>query len=173
MSKVGEFFEQGRSRFDFSYATALNSVKSSLKRLNTEYLDAVLIHSDGNDLSILEQEGVLDALRELKQQGLIRAHGMSIKTVEGGIRAVEETDIVMAGCNLNYRDEVPVIEAAAAQGKGVLIKKALQSGHIDRQGVAASMEYIFSLPGVSSIIVGTINPVHLRGNVALLEEVLG
>ncbi len=171
VSKVGEIFENGRSRFDFTHAHTLASVEQSLRELNTDYLDCVLIHSDGDDLRILEQEGALDALRELKEQGLIRAHGMSSKTVEGGLRVVREMDVVMATANLEYDNEKPVLEAAQRLGKGVLIKKGLMSGHVrGAEGVRASMTHVFSLPGVSSMIVGTINEEHLRQNVALADE---
>jgi aryl-alcohol dehydrogenase-like predicted oxidoreductase len=174
VSKVGEFFEEGRSRFDFSFHTTQQVVRESLRTLNTDYIDVVLIHSDGDDLRILEQEGAADALREMKEQGLIRAHGMSSKTLEGGLRVVAEMDVVMAACNLDYPDELPVLAAAAEQGKGVLIKKGLQSGHIGgADGVEESMRFVFSQPGVSSMIVGTINPQHLADNVTMLEKILG
>ena len=171
VSKVGEIFENGRSRFDFSHAHTLASVEQSLRELNTDYLDCVLIHSDGGDLRILEQEGALDALRELKERGLIRAHGMSSKTVEGGLRVVRDMDVVMATANLEYDEESPVLEAAQRLGKGVLVKKGLMSGHVrGAEGVRASMAHVLSLPGVSSMIVGTINEDHLRQNVALADE---
>jgi aryl-alcohol dehydrogenase-like predicted oxidoreductase len=174
VSKVGEFFEGGRSRFDFSYDATQQVVRESLRTLNTDYLDIVLIHSDGDDLRILEQEGAADALREMKQQGLIRAHGMSSKTLEGGLRVVAEMDVVMATCNPGYTDELPVLAAAKEQGKGVLIKKGLQSGHIaGADGVEESMRFVFSQPGVGSMIVGTINPQHLLNNVRTLEKILG
>jgi aryl-alcohol dehydrogenase-like predicted oxidoreductase len=174
VSKVGEFFEGGRSRFDFSFHTTQQVVRESLRTLNTDYIDVVLIHSDGDDLRILEQEGAADALREMKEQGLIRAHGMSSKTLEGGLRVVAEMDVVMATCNPGYPDELPVLAAAAEQGKGVLIKKGLQSGHIGgADGVEESMRFVFSQPGVSSMIVGTINPQHLADNVTMLEKILG
>ncbi len=173
VSKVGEFFENGASRFDFSFDTTILVVEHSLRTLNMDYLDLVLIHSDGDDLRILEQEGALDALRELKQRGLIRAHGMSSKSPEGGLRTVQEMDVVMATCNPDYRDDLPVLAAAAAANKGVLIKKGLQSGHVSGpEGVAKSMEYVFSQPGVSSMIVGTINPQHLQDNVKMLDSVV-
>jgi len=173
VSKVGEFFENGRSRFDFSYQTTIDVVEESLRTLHTDYIDAVLIHSDGNDLKIIEQEGVLDALNRLKERGLIRAHGMSSKTVEGGLRTVSEMDIVMATCNLDYNEELPVLKAAAAANKGVLIKKGLQSGHINgADGVEKAFRFIFSNPGVSSVVIGTINPEHLLGNIHLLDKIL-
>ncbi len=173
VSKVGEFFEQGKSRFDFSYQTTIEVVEQSLRTLNTDYLDVVLIHSDGDDLGILENEGALDALQNLKERGLIRAHGMSSKSVEGGLTVVDKMDIVMATCNLAYNEELSVLRAAAEKKRGVLIKKGLQSGHIPgAHGVEESMRFVFSQPGVSGMIVGTINPDHLRDNVRIIEQVL-
>lgn len=173
ISKVGEIFEQGCSRFDFSYDYTVATVEQSLRELQTDYLDCVLIHSNGDDLQILEQEGVLDALRMLKEKGLIRAHGMSSKTVAGGLRVVEEMDVVMATANLEYDEERPVFEAAARRHKAVLVKKGLMSGHINgASGVRKAMKHVFSLPGVSSMIIGTIDAGHLRENVAILDEVL-
>lgn len=172
-SKVGEFFQHGRSSFDFSAAATRHSVEKSLRRLRTDYLDLALIHSNGDDLHILEQEDALDALRQLKQEGLIRAYGMSSKTVAGGLRVVDECDLVMATCNLEYDDELPVLAAAGRLSKGVLVKKGLQSGHIPgKKGVRSSMAFIFAQPGVSSIIVGTINPEHLQQNVAIVNQVI-
>ena len=173
VSKVGEIFEQGESRFDFSFEHTVKTVEQSLATLKTDYLDCVLIHSNGDDLQILEQEGALGALRELKRRGLVRSHGMSSKTIEGGLRVVREMDVVMATCNLDHNEELPVLEAAHVQGKGVLIKKGLMSGHVQgAAGVRRSFKHVFAQPGVSSMIVGTINPVHLRDNVRLLEQVL-
>jgi aryl-alcohol dehydrogenase-like predicted oxidoreductase len=58
----------------------------------------------------------------------------------------------------------------------VIIKKGLQSGHADSasggSGVDAAFGHILGLPGVSSMIVGTINPSHLRDNVDIVEKVL-
>jgi predicted aldo/keto reductase-like oxidoreductase len=98
---------------------------------------------------------------------------MSSKTPEGGLRAVQEMDVVMATCNPDHSEDIPVLEAAAAANKGVLIKKGLQSGHVGGpEGVARSMEYVFSQPGVSSMIVGTINPNHLQDNVKICDSVV-
>lgn len=183
VSKVGEIFAHGQSRFDFSYQHTVATVEDSLRTLRTDYLDLVLIHSDGDDLRILREEGVSDALQELKQRGLIRAHGMSSKTIDGGLAVVDSLDVVMATCNLQYNDELPVLQAAQQANKGVLIKKGLQSGHVANaktnanatsgaDGVKESMRFVFSQPGVSSMIVGTINPAHLQANVETLEQVL-
>lgn len=175
-TKVGEEFRDGVSRFDFSATATRVSVERSLRRLGVEVLDAVLIHSDGDDSAILEREAVLPTLLDLKQAGLVRAVGMSTKTVAGGLRAVGCCDLVMVTYNLHERGELPVIRAARAAGKGVLVKKGLRSGHLDRAAgvdpVRASMELIFAEPGVSGVVVGTLDPAHLRANAAAVERAL-
>ncbi len=171
VSKAGEQFRDGRSFFDFSFDGIVRSVERSLRDLRSDYLDAVLIHSDGDDLTILNESGAVDALESLKHRGLIRAHGMSSKTVAGGLAVVERLDIVMATCNTNHAEEIPVLAKAERRRKGVLIKKALQSGH--DSDVASAMRFIFSQPGVGAIIVGTINPTHLRANACIVADLLG
>ena len=174
VSKVGEWFENGRSRFDFGYRATLASVEQSLAQLRTSYLDCVLIHSDGDDLRILREEGVVDALEHLKEKGLIRSHGISSKTVAGGLAALERLDVVMATANLDYDEERPVFEEAARRGKGMLVKKGLASGHIaGREGVEKALAHLFDLPAVSSVIIGTIDPHHLRQNVEIGRRLLG
>lgn len=174
-NKVGEEYENGESSFNFSAAHTRFSVERSLKRLQTDFIDIVLVHSDGNDEHIIQQEDCLAELQKLKDQGWIRAFGVSTKTVEGGLLAAQKTDAVMATYNLEYRDEQPVVDYCRENNKGLLIKKALASGHLCLEGedpVQKSMDFIFSQPGVSSVIVGTINLKHLADNVAAVNQTL-
>jgi len=92
VSKVGEEFDNGQSRFDFSPAHTRLSVERSLQRLETDRIDLVLVHSDGNDVAILRDSGVYETLAELKREGKLRAFGLSGKTVEGGLLALERGD---------------------------------------------------------------------------------
>lgn len=176
VTKVGEIFENGQSRFDFSFDYTVNSVEQSLKKLKRDVLDVVLVHSDGNDMDIIKNEPVFEALAALKEKGLIKAYGMSSKTVEGGLWVVENCDVVMATANLDYDEERPVLELAKRLNKGVIIKKGLQSGHADSAsgggGVEDSFKHILKLPGVSSMIVGTINQYHLQSNVDVVNDIL-
>lgn len=167
-TKVGEEFLSGKSVFDFSAAHVQTSIERSLRNLDTDYLDVVLIHSDGNDLKILESTDCLEALLKLKDKGLIRAIGMSTKTEAGGLRAAELTDVVMVTYNPAQTEEESVIDFAAEHNKGVFIKKALNSGHLATPGqgsAAADLGFALNRNGVSSVIVGTINPGHLEANV--------
>ncbi|WP_339080255.1 aldo/keto reductase [Pseudomonas sp. TMP9] len=174
-SKVGEEFDNGVSHFDFSAAHTRFSVERSLKRLETDFIDLVLVHSDGNDVAILRDRGVYQTLAELKREGKIRGFGFSGKTVEGGLLALETGDCAMVTYNLNEQGERAVLDYAALHGKGILIKKALASGHacvVGADPVRASFELIFSHPAASSAIIGTINPHHLAHNVATAAAVI-
>lgn len=177
-SKVGEEFDNisGDSSFNFTPEHVQFSVERSLQRLQTDYIDMLLVHSDGNDIAIIQQYGILDVLDELKKAGKIRATGMSTKTVEGGLLALENSDCAMVTYNLNHREEEAVLDYAAQHNKGVLLKKALASGHICQDQtidpVKASFDFIYSHPGVTSAIIGTINPQHLRSNVHAAEKAI-
>mgnify|MGYP001811924612 FL=1 len=170
MTKVGEIFENGQSRFDFSADHTRQSVENSLHKLKRDIIDIVLVHSDGNDMDIINNEAALETLEKMKQAGLIRAYGMSTKTIEGGRWIVENADVVMATFNLETDAELPVIERALELNKGVVVKKGLQSGHAD--SVEQAFRHVLTQPGVSSMIVGTINSDHLRSNVEICNRVI-
>lgn len=176
-TKVGEIFEGGRSRFDFSAAHVRASVEQSLRHLRIDRLDLALIHSDGNDLDILDNSDCLESLERLRDKGLLRAIGMSSKTIEGGLRAIDVVDALMLTYNRSDTSQSQVIEQAQKAGKGVLIKKGLASGHAvygaaqDKiPSVADNFRFLLDPPGISSIIVGTINPNHLRENIQAVVE---
>jgi aryl-alcohol dehydrogenase-like predicted oxidoreductase len=166
-TKAGEFFENGASRFDFSPAAIHASVETSLRLLRTDYLDAVLLHSDGVDEAGDRFLPAVGELARLKQKGLIRATGFSGKTVAGGDHLLPHVDLLMATYSPGYTDEAPLIARAAAQGRGVLIKKALASGHA--ADPAAALKAAATLPGACSIVVGTLSPANLRANAAALQ----
>lgn len=182
-TKVGEEFTpdkftgQGHSRFDFSAKHTRFSVERSLRRLRTDYLDLVLIHSDGEDLKILLQTEVVQTLQQLKQEGWIRAFGISSKTLEGGLLAAEICDAVMVTYNANQQDEAPVIAKSAQYQRGLLLKKVLASGHICHDAAAPeatnptahdpiqrALDFAYAPAGVTSAIIGTLNEHHLRDN---------
>ena len=170
VTKVGEEFFDGRSHFDFSPAAVTRSVERSLKRLRTDWLDVVLLHSSGDDLEVLRNSGAVEALRELRDAGVIRACGASTKTVAGGLLAVELCDVVMVALNREDRSQLPVIEAARGLGVGVLVKKPLASGH-DADPGGALVEAL-GVPGVTSVVVGTVDVAHWTDNCAAVERAL-
>ena len=60
--------------FDFSYEHIVNSVENSLKRLNTDYIDVLLLHRPD---ALMEPEEVARAFDKLKSSGKVRHFGVS------------------------------------------------------------------------------------------------
>ena len=60
--------------FDFSYEHIVNSVDGSLKRLGTDYIDALLLHRPD---ALMEPEEVAKAFAYLKESGKVRHFGVS------------------------------------------------------------------------------------------------
>ena len=102
--------------------------------------------------------------QNLRDSGVIRAFGASTKTVAGGLLAVELCDVVMVAFNREDRSQLPVIEAAKVAGIGVLVKKPLASGHDGDPGRA--LKEALEVPGVTSLVVGTIDVGHWSDNCA-------
>ena len=62
------------SRYDFSKQYIINSVDNSLRRLNTEYIDVLLLHRPD---TLVEPEEVAEAFVQLRVTGKVRAFGVS------------------------------------------------------------------------------------------------
>ncbi|SHN22678.1 aldo/keto reductase [Gracilibacillus kekensis] len=60
--------------FDFSKEHILSSVEGSLRRLNTDYIDILLLHRPD---TLVEPEEVAEAFDELKRSGKVRHFGVS------------------------------------------------------------------------------------------------
>lgn len=166
-SKAGEQFDAGVSRFDFRPEALRASVEGSLTRLGTDVLDVLLLHSSGDDVQILEGTGTLDCLRELKRAGKLRAFGISHKTETGGRLAVDlGCEVLMTTLSRAAPEQAGLVADAGAGGCGVLVKKALGSGHEDLD----SLVYAASRPGVSAVVVGTLDPAHLAADAAAVQS---
>ena len=134
-----------------------------MKRLNRDHLDVVLLHSDGHDVEHL-QAGAFNPLIQARDEGLITAIGLSGKTIEGGRLALEQgADCLMITLNPQQQDERPLIADAEQFGAGLLIKKALGSGHFI-SSMSEIFHALFVHSQITSAIIGTINPVHLQDN---------
>ncbi|HOY23133.1 MAG TPA: aldo/keto reductase [Cellvibrio sp.] len=194
-TKAGEEFKRdyenglgessGVSNFDFEASALRKSVERSLRRLRTDYLDIVLIHSDGNDEHLIHHHQVLHTLSELKRAGWIRAFGMSTKTVEGSLICAQEADVVMATFDPAQESDLALMQSCATHKTGVLLKKIFNSGHLLTQDhligddtsrsweqnskrtnaiIEQQMKVIFAQTAVNSAIIGTLNCQHLRNN---------
>lgn len=160
-SKVGETFEDGRSRFDFTEQGVRESIARSRKRLSVDVLDIVFVHSDGHDLDVLHRTDAVATLRDLKAEGHIRAIGFSGKTIDGGAAALAWADAIMVEYHMEDRSHEDVIAEATARGVGVIVKKGLASGRLPAR---EAIQFVLNNRGVTSMVIGGLDLQHFKRN---------
>ena len=168
-TKVGETFEAGTSTYDFTSGAIRQSVQRSLRRLRTDHVDLLLIHSDGNDRAILEESDAVETVIELRDAGLARAIGFSGKTVDGARTALSWADAIMVEYHLDDTSHDAVMREAGDAGIGVLVKKGLASGRLP---AADAIRFVLDHPALTSLVIGGLNPGHLATNVGTALEAL-
>lgn len=168
-TKTGESFENGTSHFDFSLEGTRRSVYRSLKRMKTDVIDIVFVHSNGRDIHIQDRTDVVEALQELKALGLIRAIGFSGKTVSGAKRALDWADVIMVEYHLSNASHTEVMHEATRRGVGVVVKKGLASGTLP---ASEAIRFVLGNPDVSSLLIGGLNLNHMRTNLSIASKIM-
>ncbi len=80
----------------------------------------------------------------------------------------------MVSYNKDYADERAVIDHARNEGKAVLVKKGLASGHIGGLGDPSEhIRFVIDTPGVTSLVFGSISPDHIRANARAMTRASG
>jgi Predicted oxidoreductases (related to aryl-alcohol dehydrogenases) len=103
--------------------------EDSLTRLERETIDLYQIHCA--PFEILKQGTVFEVLDKLKQEGKIRAYGVSVETVEEGLFCVEQSGVEALQIIFNIFRQKPIQELlprAAERGVGLLVRLPLASG---------------------------------------------
>lgn len=165
-TKCGERYENGRSMFDFSAVAIAISVEESLRRLQTDRIDILLLHSDGRDAEILAQTDTVETLQRLKKDGKVRAIGISAKSQAGIFEACRTLDVVMAPLSQKEPSLAQALGKAHEAGLGVMTIKGLSSGHLEAR---PAIEFVLRQPFINTLVLGTIDPAHLREAVLVAD----
>ena len=155
----------------------LRRLEASLKRLQTDHVDLVHIHSLGqaDDLAKIEApKGALKGLMEAREQKMARFAGMTSHTNgEVMAKAIERHDLdcvqMALNASRNGRFEELALPAANAKKLGVIAMKVTGQEFLvgDGEGKAdmsSLLRYSMSLP-VTTAVVGMPRPEMLAHNV--------
>ncbi len=159
--------------------------ETSLKRLNVDYVDTLLIHHLGHDddLAKIERKGgVLEQLYSAREQKLARWIGFSSHT-DGATAArfIRNHDIDTVQMAINVATNGPfdlgheerALPVAVEKGIGIIAMKVMGQDRIankyDEFDAATCLRYSLSLP-ITSATVGMPRPEHLERNLALVRE---
>lgn len=103
-TKVGRY---GVNEFDFSIKKIKESVETSLKRLKRDYIDILICH----DIEFVDKKIILDQalpyLNTLKNQGIIRAIGISGFPLSAlsEVASCSNIDIILSYCKYTLLDQ--------------------------------------------------------------------
>jgi aryl-alcohol dehydrogenase-like predicted oxidoreductase len=158
-------------------------VKRFLKELQTDYIDVLQIHCMTAPDWPRRQRRQMDVMEKLKQQGLIRAHGVSVHSLAALQAAAEEpwVDVVHARINpYGHRTDVPkeqfvekvvpVLKRIHAAGKGLIAMKLIGEGRFDLQQQKETLRFVTDLGCVNCLTVGFEKPEEIDQFVANVRE---
>lgn len=160
-----------------TYDEAMRLVEQSLKRLQTDHVDLLHLHSltDEADLArIMAKDGAIHALYKLREQKVARAVGMTSHT-DGAVmaKAIEQNDLDCVQMAMNparaLKFEELALPAAKKKNLGVILMKVtaqekLLSGP-GQANIDALIRYALSLP-VTAAVVGMPRQEFIDHNIA-------
>jgi aryl-alcohol dehydrogenase-like predicted oxidoreductase len=186
-------------RADWSKESILESIQRSLKRLKTDKIDIVQLHSCSEP--VLKKGEAIEALQTARDRGYTRYIGYSGDS--HAARFAVETgafDTLQTSINIADQEAIDLTLPLAREKKmGVIAKRpianaAWKTGHrpIDsyhheyferlrklnydflhddvEKSISIALRFTLSIPGVHTAIVGTKNPDRWKENAKLLEE---
>jgi aryl-alcohol dehydrogenase-like predicted oxidoreductase len=154
------------------------------KELNTDYIDLIQIHcmTDGQWTS--KQKKQMDILENLKSKKIIRAHGVSVHSLDAMEACVENpwVDVVHVRVNpygeaMDKKDPalvIPVIEKLHKAGKGVIGMKLIGNGQFrnDSEKIDSSLRFVLGLGTVDMIIIGFEQPEQIDNYIERISTAL-
>jgi predicted aldo/keto reductase-like oxidoreductase len=156
-------------------------IEDSLKKLQTDHLDMLKIHSVASveDVSeICKKGGVLDHISKLKEQGVTRFIGFSGHGDAQALRAMVDTgrfDSMLFAMNhydQNKNDrQGMVIPAAEKKGMGIMLMKTVRPKEtINGLDPKELVRFAMSLDGPHGVIVGMDSMKVVESNLSLLRN---
>ena len=193
MTKCGH--GDGLGGAEFSPALIASSIERSLKRLRTDHLDVVQLHSCSE--AVLRKGDAIKALEGARRAGKVRFIGYS-GDGEDAMYAVQcgAFDTLQISVSIADQEAIEkIIPAAMERGMGVVAKRPIANAawrtggnpmdwysrpyrerllELDydflkrdlKESVAIALRFTLSVPGVHTAIVGTANPARIPDNAA-------
>jgi aryl-alcohol dehydrogenase-like predicted oxidoreductase len=129
----------GSGEDDFETQHIRGVLEGSLRRLQTDYVDILLLHNPPRQLMDGREATQYEELEKLKAEGKVREYGVSLDWREEVELAVETTNskALEVFYNALYQEPAPAFPLAAAHGVGLIVKVPLDSGWLSGRYLVA------------------------------------
>jgi aryl-alcohol dehydrogenase-like predicted oxidoreductase len=179
VTKFGVGYEEMPNRRDSSRARVLASIDKSLRRLQTDHVDAYLVHWPDPSTPLSE---TMEALDDIVRQGKARYIGVSnfrLEQIKEAMR-LRRVDVVQYGWNMfDRRMQTEIFPYCAAQQIGIMAYGSLAYGILSGT-FHASMSFDENDWRSKGGALGSLNlfrtlfgPQHFPRNLAAVEELKG
>jgi len=154
------------------------------KELKTDYLDLVQIHCMTDSNWTETQKKQMDILEELKQKGIIKAHGVSVHSLDAMKAAAETkwTDVVHVRINPygiamdkpDPQEVISVINLLHKAGKGVVGMKLVGNGQLrnEPEKIQNALRFVLGLGSVNMMIIGFEEKEQIDNYLSMAEKTL-
>lgn len=172
-------------RYDYSAAGVRKSVEDSLQRLGISSLDIVFIHDLSPDNGDMKEDwvkyfdeaarGAMPELTRMREEGLIKAWGFGVNTIEPILKAIEvaDPDIFLSACQyslIHHIDDLDkVFPKAAERDISIVVGAPLCAGFLSGKD-----RYLYKgqFPGGVREKLSALRNVAVRHNVDLRTAAL-
>ena len=171
----------------------LRNISDSLQKMQTDYVDVLQFHNPA--VEFVEENNLVDVLEELRESGVVKHIGCSSTSphlatyIDWGV-----FDVFQIPYSALERQHENLITAAAEAGAGIIIRGGVAKGEpgaglgredrwsvyekakldeLREDGESATaflLRFTFSHPHCHTTIVGTMNPDHLKENIAVAQK---
>lgn len=154
------------------------------KELNTDYIDLVQVHLMTSPNWTDTWKKQMDILSDLKAKGIIKAHGVSVHSLDAMKTALESPWVDVVHVRINPygiamdkpepTEVVEVINKLHASGKGVIGMKLIGAGRYssDSEKIDNSIKFVLGLGSVDMMIIGFQNIEEIDNCLTRVEKAL-
>jgi aryl-alcohol dehydrogenase-like predicted oxidoreductase len=154
------------------------------RELNTDYIDLIQIHCMTDAHWTDKEKRQMDILEKLKSKGIIRAHGVSVHSLEALEACSGNPWVDVVHVRINPYGEAmdksdpslvtPVLEKLHKQGKGIIGMKITGAGGFrhENEKIDESLKYLTGLSTVDMVIAGFDQPDQIDRYIARIQEAL-
>jgi aryl-alcohol dehydrogenase-like predicted oxidoreductase len=115
---------------NFTVEGLKTSLETSLKKLQTDYIDTILIHNPPFELLNGSNTDIYEELEKLKKEGKIRAYGASVDSSAEMTELMRTTksQVMEVLFNVFHQETTYAFPEAYEKGIGIIVKVPLDSG---------------------------------------------